>query len=270
MKKRSLLALSLVSLVSLVGCGKDGAKGAVKCSADVFDELFAAQLGQSYAYYYLNGTDFAYDSVTIKYSISDKNTGFFAELYEDYADKGSFEAIVSGSFGSALEVDESQEYSEEDLERFNIALGEDYSPFNFMAVPYFDNTILIMNGYLPSEFFDLEEPEPVEPGEGESYSYKASRTLTTAPSVSFSVKEDSVEHYVDEEEGEDGYIKYAKNGSQSYAWADKYGYLTALSYTTSYKMSSKDIEYANGSYEIKVSFSFEWHLAAEEEPTEGR
>ena len=269
MKKRSLLALSLVSLVSLVGCGKDGAKGAVKCSADVFDELFAAQLGQSYAYYYLNGADFAYDSVTIKYSISDTNTGYFAELYEDYADKGSFEAIVSGSFGQALAVDESQEYSEEDLERFNIVLA-DYSPLNVMAIPYFDNTILIMNGYLPSEFFDLEEPDPVEPGEGESYSYKASRTLTTAPSVSFSVQENSVEHYVDEEEGEDGFIKYAKKGYQGYAWADKYGYLTSISYTSSYKMSSKDIESANGSYETKLSFSFEWHLAAEEEPTEGR
>ena len=183
MKKSSLLALSLVSLVALVGCGKKDAGGAKKVSAEDFDakgEAIQEEWDEKSA------EDPEFDPfhyyAKIDYKYSAKVTGTYIDPNVPsgkYSSKASFHVIYSG--GWVIDPDEAEEYDEEDLavidEIISDAFSYDNYPFYGVAT-YFEEYYaaqieagaMKFEWYLPfkavlSQFFagEFTEPDPDDP-----------------------------------------------------------------------------------------------------------
>lgn len=182
MKKSSLLALALASLVSLVGCGKKDA-GAKKVSAEDWDAKGEA-IQEEWAEKAEEDPEFDpyhyYAKLDYKYSAKVTGTYVDPEVPSGkYSSKASFHVLYSG--GWMLDPDEAEEYDEESLyaidEIISDAFSYDSYPFYGFATyleEYYAEQIeagaMKTEWYLPykavlSQFFagDFTEPDPDDP-----------------------------------------------------------------------------------------------------------
>ena len=246
MKKRSLLALSLVSLVSLVGCGKDG--GSAKISGSAFDDLVAAQFGLYYVG--METGDFEedpYTLATVKFDLSVKYSASWSPTGEkvDNHEKGEFKCVYDAA-SYAWSVDPDAGYSEEDLEFYSYILESEslYCPLGAVSWVY-----PVYYGTKYSEYLLETFSE-----EGDSVSFNAAPGFTTGYKGS-----ETEEEEVTPEEGE-AYtveVKYSWEGGQSMKYADRYGFVTYSETHYSEKASSSEKSLAGSmSYSYKYSISY--------------
>ena len=266
MKKRSLLALSLVSLVSLVGCGKDGASGAVKCSAATFDDLVSAQFGL----YYIDSDigDFGdYLYAEVSYSLEQVITGSYLDPEDDPEDynwklKGKFIAVQDLSSYS-WSVDPDQGYTEEELEDYDFALED--APLGYVSWAAAVYSGMKMGAYYESLCEPTEDPET-----GELIPSGYSVSFTTAPAVTlkYSETEEEPVEIAPAEEGEEpgeGTLVIKSSMTQSMGYADKYGFATYSFESQTQSQSCKEDKSLNGKYSYTAEYKVRYFNPAEDE-----
>lgn len=270
MKKRSLLAISLVSLVGLVGCGKQASGAAAKCSAAAFDDLTAAQYGV-YCFDNWSGkfADLDPDRAEIKFVMEQKVSGACTNggYYESYSYKGSFLAVYD-SESYEWSVDEEQDYSEEDLELFSYVLYQSYiGSVSWIYAYQYD---IGMGAYYEAQCEYINEYY-----EGVNYSV----SFTTAPAYTLKFKEagddtawvypeaedDPETEDVDESEPYEAEVTYTASGTESAAFAQRYGYCTYYLEEQTYSQKGVDDKAADGKYSTKFEYSIKYSKAPVEE-----
>ena len=267
MKKRSLLAVSLASLVSLVGCGKDG--GVSSCSAKEYDTLTFAQFGVFYGGLMSETLPFGYEAYNfckVSYEISTSISGqYLLDYYgleEDYKEtiKGSFEVVLDES--SDWVVNPDVEYSDEQLGEIDFVL-EEYCNFGYLS--------LYSWGYLYSQYQGwgayLEESEEMA-AEDDEWDFKAS--FNTAPGYSYTSKE--TYEYLDGE-GEDAQLEERDIflSKVSVEYNDLFGYMTKYesSDEASYQFFGEEPSKAKQSTKASLSFKYK-AIIEEDEDDNGR
>ena len=268
MKKRSLLAISLVSLVGLVGCGKQASGAAAKCSAAAFDDIVSAQMGVMMGDAWSGDSEkYGPDRAEIKFVMEQKVSGACTEggYYESYSYKGSFLAV----YDSGWIVDEEQEYSEEDLDLFGYILYE--TPIGYQSWAYLYQRDAKYGAYLEEQCAFINENY-----EGVDYSV----SFTTAPSYTLKFKEsgddiawvypevedDPETEDIDESEPYEAEVTYTASGSESYAYAQRYGYCTYYLTEETYSQKGVDDKAADGKYSTKFEVSIKYSKTPAEEP----
>ena len=247
MKKSSLLALSLASLVALVGCGKDGAN---KVSGEKFDEALSKQVEKLEAKY---EEDPEYDPWhyygLVKYSYSFSGTGAAAPYAEKFSVKFH---IIYGQYGwEPYPVEGDAEGSAEDGSWTEDDYDTAYSIMEELF--YFDQLLnyVGMGAYLDETYADNEN---------------VSVSFTTDPfsmTMAQSYKGEEEVNLGTEEEPDMALDKWSQSRSETYTW-NKLG--ESLTYTIVEKSSEKieghkDISY---SYTEKESYSVKYLELPEE------
>ena len=251
MKKSSLLTLSLVSLVALVGCGKKDA-GGKKVNARKFDEAYAKFLEK-------NSDDDGYltfefhESGTLSYKQSVSGSGALVEVYFDEDEPTSQK--YSGSFDFVTNPDtyefepaEVEGWSDEDYAAAAGLLEECYLTGSywilssmFYAYAYYGGL-----GYLFTSY--PEDPE-------EEFEFP--------DDLVFSVSPYSIKFLNDGESEGEGFIRKTKG--YEYMEYNKYGELVKYEYYA--KVEQKGVEDASldGKFEYKETITIKYAENQEQE-----
>ena len=267
MKKRSLLAISLVSLVGLVGCGKQASGAAAKCSGAAFDDIVFAQYGVFYGSLvttdYFDGTYEPYNFCVVSYDISNTFSGYYAEYYgveDGYSEsnKGSFEDVTDED--GYWMVNPDADYSEEELEEYEYILDQwtYLGYFNNYSWFYLNQYQIAWGAYLEEEAKYYEDDD----------SYDLSVSFTTAPS--YTISESSVSEYTEDPQDEESdpvlLSRETIKGKTSVEFNDKYGSTTKESSSTEKVYEDFTEDGLSGKMTQKYSLSYKYKFIPAEEP----
>ena len=261
MKKRSLLLVSLASLVSLVGCGKDGA--AASCKAEDYDNLTFAQYGVFMGNMYQGTLPFEYEAYNyckVTYEISESASGYYAEYYG--LEEDNYKESIKGSFVVVLDdgyewvVDPEAEYSEDELAEIEYVLYQ-YCHFGYLSIFSWGYFYSYSEGFGSVLLAEEEYAADID-----NFDFKAS--FTTAPGYSYTDKE-IIEEF--DGEGEEAVLvsREVTNGKTSAEYNDLYGYMTKYSESYDAKYESFGEEPGKGKASSSASLTFKYKAIIEED-----
>ena len=256
MKKSSLLAISVASLVALVGCGKQAsasAKDLDKKAAALFTQFYEGSIPEEAL-----TAVFSYQQ-TLKVSGSSATETYPAGTYNF---DGSFH-IKYNSTSYEWEVDpqEGEEWTPADIEEMN-ELVNDYEygaqmGYTVAHLPYLVYSAIDLDedrNFVCTYFQDQEETYKALEEKYADVNLKFKFSYGTSPlawSMGYTQSGD------DAEEGEAATYKWKAETSDSYTY-DKYGFMTKLVKFQSEEIKGISDRELDGSFSIKETYSIQY------------